>query len=197
MSILAEVPAQVMQAAAQFASSDPCKQGLTGIHLQGEPGGIRVGSTNGHFAFRCVVPFGNLTYMDQKELLVPAASFKKKVTYARKVSITGSEARFCGGKKETMDMLETRPCVQSEHTFPVGFDTLWPDPELMKNSPGSFVAFNEEYMRTICDVVAKYPESGTLRMYLNNSPATPMLLTSETEDFQLQFLLMPIQTREG
>jgi hypothetical protein len=204
MTILAEAPAAIMQMAAEFAHTDFFKEGLCGIHLQSIANGMRIAATNGHFAFRCIVPFSDHCYIAQEQLLVPAAAFKKKVAYSKKVSILDGEARFCGGKKDTMTLLEARPlapsCPTEKWTFPSHFDTLWPALETLDNEPGGFIAFNPEYMRTICDVVAKCPDAGRLQLYTSNNTTSPMVLTAtacETalDELLLEFLLLPLAVR--
>lgn len=197
MTILAEVPAIVMQMAAQFAHPDLYKGGITGIHLHLQKNGLRIAATNGHFAFRCTVPFGDHCFINQEELLVPASTFKKKVAYARKVSIVDGEARFCGGKKDAMGMLETRPCIAplpaDSWIFPSHFDSLWPCSKTMENKPGAFIAFDPAYMRTICDI-AKMAES-RLHWFTGNSTIGAMLLTAESDGLELEMLLLPVQVR--
>jgi len=201
MPILAELPALVMHMAAQFVHHDPYKEGITCIHLQQKNDGIRVASTNGHFAFRCLVPYGascfmvDNTSMGNNELLLPALTFKKKVNYAQRVSIGNGEAKFIGGKKMEMDMLETRPCKESEWSFPSHFDSLWPDPANMENAPAAPVTVNADYMRIICDTIAKFSDNGLVKMHLANSANSAMLLTTSMDDLALQFLLLPVMVR--
>lgn len=181
--------------AAQFVHYDSCKEGITCIHLQQKDNGIRVASTNGHFAFRCLVPYGESCFMGDNELLLPAITFKKKVNYAQKVIIGNGEARFIGGKKDVMEMLETRPCHASEWSFPGHFDSLWPDPVSMDNAPAAPVTMNADYMRIICDTVAKFSDKGLVKMHLADSATSAMLLTTSMDDLALQFLLLPVMVR--
>lgn len=201
MTILAEIPANVMHIASQFVHSDPCKESITCIHLKQTNDGIRVASTNGHFAFRCLVPYGPSCFMadDQSmgnnELLLPALPFKKKVTYAQKVSIGNGEAKFIGGKNNQMEMIETRPCKESDWPFPNHFDSLWPDPATMENSPKAPVAFNAEYMRIICDMAWKWSDNGTIKMWQGDSPTSAMLLSTSLDLLKLDWLLLPVMVR--
>lgn len=202
MTIITEVPAFVLHIAAQFASVEPHKEAITGIHLQGTAKGMRIASTNGHFAFRCLVPFGehcllaNDAAMGNCELLLPASAFKKKANYARKVVINNGEARFIGGKKDTMDMLEARPCNAMEWEFPRHFDSLWPDPASMANSPGAFTAFNSDYMRIICDMASKWSDSGRVQMHQGATNTEAIMITTSAEDLELQWLLLPVMVRK-
>jgi len=201
MNILIEAPAIVMHMAAQFTSHDESKEGITCVHLQQTNNGIRVASTNGHFAFRCVVPYGPLCSVkrddqavDNNEMLFPAFAFKKKVAYAHKVVIGNEEAKFIGGRK-TMDMLETRPCKASEWSFPGHFDSLWPDPASMDNAPAGPVTVNADYMRIICDVAAKFSDNGRVKMHFADSAHSAMLLTTSMDGLMLEMLLLPVMVR--
>ena len=135
------------------------------------------------------------TSMGNNELLLPALTFKKKVNYAQRVSIGNGEAKFIGGKKMEMDMLETRPCKESEWSFPSHFDSLWPDPANMENAPAAPVTVNADYMRIICDTIAKFSDNGLVKMHLANSANSAMLLTTSMDDLALQFLLLPVMVR--
>ena len=68
MTTLTKLSAIVMHMAAQFVHHDSGKEGITCIHLQQKDNGIRVASTNGHFAFRCLVPYGESCFMGDDEL---------------------------------------------------------------------------------------------------------------------------------
>jgi len=210
MTVLIEVPAIVMHMAAQFTSHDESKEGITCVHLQQTNNGIRVASTNGHFAFRCVVPYGPLCSIihdravDNNEMLLPAFAFKKKVAYAHKVIIGNAkhrnghfpgEAKFIGGRKDTMDMLETRPCKASEWSFPGHFDSLWPDHVSMDNAPAAPVTVNADYMRIICDIAAKFSDNGLIKMHFADSAHSAMLLTASMDDLRMEMLLLPVMVR--
>jgi hypothetical protein len=201
MTVLIEVPAIVMHMASQFTSHDECKEGITCVHLQQTNNGLRVASTNGHFAFRCVVPYGPLCSVtdneavDNNEMLLSAFAFKKKVAYAHKVIMGNGEAKFIGGRKDTMDMLETRPCKASEWSFPSHFDSLWPDPASMDNAPAAPVTVNADYMRIICDVAAKFSDNGLIKMHFADSAHSAMLLTTSMDDLRLEMLLLPVMVR--
>ena len=193
-----EAPAILLHIAAQFAHPDAYGGSITDIHLKSTANGMRIAATNGHFAFRCLVPFGALCFMQSPEALIPAKSFKKKVAYAQKAIINESEARFYGGKKEgMMDLIEARPCVcDNTDEFPSHFDSLWPDPASMANAPAKPVVFNSEYMRTICDIGAKLSDSTNLKVHMGESPTSPLLLTTSINDTELQFLLLPVMVRD-
>lgn len=186
-----------MHMASQFTSHDECKEGITCVHLQQTNNGLRVASTNGHFAFRCVVPYGPLCSVidnkavDNNEMVLPAFAFKKKVAYAHKVIIGNGEAKFIG----TMDMLETRPCKASEWSFPSHFDSLWPDPASMDNAPAGPVTVNADYMRIICDTAAKFSDNGLIKMHFADSAHSAMLLTTSMDDLRLEMLLLPVMVR--
>lgn len=193
-----EAPAILLHIAAQFVHPDACKGAITDIHLKSMHNGMRIAATDGHFAFRCLVPFGPLCFMQLPEALIPAKTFKKKVAYAQKAIINNGESRFYGGKKEgVMDLLEARPCVgDNRDEFPSHFDSLWPDPASMANAPAKPVVLNSEYMRTICDISAKLADSVNIKVRMGESPTSPLLLTTSLGDTELQFLLLPVMVRD-
>jgi hypothetical protein len=196
---IAELPAFIMHIAAQFVSTDATKGSITDIHIQSTANGARIASTNGHFAFRCFVPFGDNCFLGQDELLVPASPFKKKIAYAMKATIANDEVRFYGGKKATkeqMELLEARPCIaDNAMEFPRQFDSLWPDPASMENAPGKFIAFNASYMKAICDA-AKWSDNGNIKMWQGSSPVSAMLLKADADGLELQWLLLPVMVRD-
>jgi hypothetical protein len=65
----------------------------------------------------------------------------------------------------------------------------------MSNKPGKPVAFNASYMKIISEVVAKFSETGNIKMHLA-SPTSAMLFTASLEDTEVQLLLMPVQVRD-
>ena len=194
--ITTELPSFILEAAAQFASKDECKEALQGIHLLNCGATIRVAATNGHYAFRAYVEKGQHCSMDNDELLVPVSTFKKKVGYARKAIINSGdgEVRFYGGKKEELSLLEARPCQPLPYQFPQ-IDQIFPSKEQMSNKPGKPVAFNASYMKTISEVVAKFSETGNVQMHLA-LPTSAMLFTASLEEADVQMLLMPVQVRD-
>ena len=128
-------------------------------------------------------------------MLLPAFAFKKKVAYAHKVIIGNGEAKFIGGRKDTVDMLETRPCKVSEWSFPSHFDSLWPDPASMDNAPAAPVMVNADYMRIICDTAAKFSDNGLIKMHFADSAHSAILLTTSMDDLRLEILLVPVMVR--
>ncbi|MEY3963755.1 MAG: hypothetical protein RLZZ106_1010, partial [Cyanobacteriota bacterium] len=76
------LPAQVLYVAAQFASRDETKQALQLISVRrsGE-GEITIESTDGHRAFRFRLPAGEHWYLERDQLLLNAASFRKRISY--------------------------------------------------------------------------------------------------------------------
>jgi hypothetical protein len=194
--VTTELPAYILEAAAQFASKDECKEALQGIHLLNCGTTIRVAATNGHYAFRAYVEKGQNFSMDNDDLLVPVSAFKKKVSYARKAIINSveGEVRFYGGKKDELNMLEARPCQPLPYQFP-RIDQIFPSEDQMSNKPGKPVAFKASYMKTISEVVAKFSETGNIKMHLA-SHTSAMLFSASLEETEVQLLLMPVQVRE-
>jgi hypothetical protein len=145
------LPAQLLHVAAQFASTDPAKQLLTGILIRpaydekGHPG-IRIDSTDGYRAFSVTCP--NTAWECDKPILLSASAFKKRIPYAVAAQFDSMEddnARILGGKTKdgTLDLASGRGLqfIQSipamwEPTYaftgdPVEqypkVDQLWPD----------------------------------------------------------------------
>jgi hypothetical protein len=46
--------------------------------------------------------------MEEDELLLPSTAFKKKAAYGKKIVHNDNEARFYGGKKDQMELIEAR-----------------------------------------------------------------------------------------
>jgi hypothetical protein len=65
----------------------------------------------------------------------------------------------------------------------------------MENAPAAPVTINADYMRIICDTIAKFSDNGLVKMHLANSATSAMLLTANLDDLALQFLLLPVMVR--
>lgn len=222
--LLAQLPAQLLHIASQFASKDEAKQALTVINVKcieetrSLPAHIRIASTNGHYAFRCrlFVPNGDFTHTPAPwfsavpELSITADSFRKRPAYAQQALIySEGEARLLGSKKgQAMGLLEVRPIGNPVDpymmAFPPGFDELWPNPELMGNEPKTPIGWNGDYMATICKIAGKYSDNACIKFHCGKAPHTPLYLECETEEAKyrdselpgkLEFLLMPVQIR--
>jgi hypothetical protein len=189
------IPSNVALVAAQFCHTDVFKGELTFVHFAKRPCSIRAGSTNGHYAFRCIVPTSESFFMEEDELLLPSTAFKKKAAYSKKIVHNDNEARFYGGKKDQMELIEARPCLVSNATFPRQFDSLFPTE--WENNPRRAIVFNSEYMRTVSDVIAKYSEHGRMKMNFGDSCNAAVTITSEMDDgLKMEFLLLPVMVRQ-
>lgn len=204
---LAQLPAQLLHIAAQFASSDPAKAALCNIHIEQQDDKLRIASTNGHYAFRVVLDADpercSGAWLNVPELALPAATFKKRSPYALQALIRADgEARLYGAKRgQLVGLLEARPCGDVSgaygHPFPPSFDQLWPD--TFRNAPGAPVAVNASYLGDICAIVARYSEKSFVSWQCN-AATTPLLYTAiydaaPCDGVKLEFLLMPVQVR--
>jgi hypothetical protein len=218
--IVALVPAQILWAAAQFASADDCKEVLTHICLRTVPvrGGtespaVEITSTDGHRLFRAAIPstdhfFGYSDTIDnEKGFKLKAKPLRKRVAYAHYALIRKSGiVEFIGGKKaRTADTLPTESLISvnaSSHpwedsTFP-HTGNLWPDRfGLNTERP---IAFNASYLADFCNVVSKLSLNGTVKME-RNSNNTPAVLSCDCDIFSvencvtLEYLIMPVVIR--
>lgn len=65
----------------------------------------------------------------------------------------------------------------------------------MNNAPAAPVTMNADYMRIICDTVAKFSDKGLVKMHLANSATSAMLLTTSMDGLMLELLLLPVMVR--
>lgn len=218
--IVALVPAQILWAAAQFASTDDCKGLLTNVCLRtvvvrgdSEGPAVEITSTDGHRLFRAIIPstehfFGYSDTIDnEKGFKLKAKPLKKKVAYAHYALIRKSGiVEFIGGKKaKKADTLPTENLCSvhaSSHpwddaTFPQT-GNLWPDRFGLHTEKA--IAFNASYLADFCNVVSKLSLNGTIKMERNSSN-TPAVFTCDCEVFSveecitLECLIMPVIIR--
>ena len=196
------LPAPILHIAAQFASTDECKQLLCCVYVTKSDKGIEVASTDGHRLFRFVMPFKSASDLYKVNssigLKLDAKLLKKKVNLAKYVIIGPDKSiEFIGGKGKLEDPLEKR--YQK-----LDFDGVYPNynqlfPEKFSNTPGGPIAFNSLYLSDFCQMAAKYSNNGVVKM-VSNSPTTPMVFTAicdveRLEGLELEYLLMPVQVR--
>ena len=215
--IVALVPAQILWAAAQFASTDECKELLTNVCLRTvalkDGPAVEITSTDGHRLFRAVIPstehfFGYSDTIDnEKGFKLKAKPLKKRVAYAHYALIRKSGVvEFIGGKKrKTADTLPTDN-LSSVHASSHPYDeaifphtgNLWPD--RFGRDTDKAIAFNASYLSDFCNVVSKLSLNGTVKME-RNSNNTPAVLTCDCDVFSvedcvtLEYLIMPVVIR--
>ena len=208
--VIALVPAQLLWAAAQFASTDKCKELLTTICINTKDFDsgcyLEIASTDGHRLFKAVIPYSEhfFAYSDlidkEKGFMVFAKPLKKAVSYAQYAVIRKSgQVEFMGGKKSTTDFLCSVNASARE----------WQDatyPNYNQLIPKSFgintekpIAFNAGYLSDFCKVVSKLSPNGTVKMQRNshNTPAVfdcDYCLIDETS-IKLECLVMPVLIR--
>jgi len=200
------LPAQVLYVAAQFASRDEAKQALQLISVRRSgPDQITIESTDGHRAFRFRLPAGEHWYLERDQLLLNAASFRKRITYGHwalvnergVVEVLGGKVSK-GGKFPPGDLIEARPWKHEAdcYQFPQ-LDQLWPDK--FNNNPGGPIAWNASYLGAFLAEVSRYSHNGVVRMECNGAQ-TPMVFSCSCElpaleGCELEYLLMPVQLR--
>jgi len=208
--VIALVPAQLLWSAAQFASTDECKELLTTICINTKVSDsdsyLEIASTDGHRLFRAVVPYSEhfFAYPDlidkEKGFKVLAKPLKKTVGYAQYAIIRKSgQVEFMGGKKSTTDLLCSVNASAREWQ-----DATYPNynqliPESFGINTEKPIAFDAGYLSDFCKVVSKLSPNGIVKMQ-RNSENTPVVfdcdycLIDETS-IKLECLIMPVLIR--
>ena len=213
----AVLPYWPIWAAAQFASTDECKELLAFVHVWRDGDAFQIESTDGHRAFRFRLPawgadaMPTLWRVPDQGLLLHAKALKKAVAYGKLLAVTHEmRAVFHGGKKGALSELSsvnlaghfsvhTSDDCSKVGTYP-NLNQLWPD--RFTNEPGNPWAFNARYLREWCAVAEKLSVNGTTRTQ-GNGAITPFVFSCDYEkcigqhfnDAQLELLLMPVQMR--
>jgi hypothetical protein len=212
----AVLPYWPIWAAAQFASTDPCKQVLNFVHIWRDTDAYQIESTDGHRAFRYRLPLWTadctptLWRVPDAGLLLHAAPLKKAQPQARLLTVTNDlRAVFHGGKQLSLAELMSVNLagffgVNSANescppTFP-RINQLWPDK--FTNAPTTPFAFNARYLKEWFAVVDKLSTSGISRTQCNEA-TNPFVMDcsyvqcigQHSEDAKLELLLMPVQIR--
>jgi hypothetical protein len=204
--VLAQLPAQLLHVAAQFASKDPAKPAINVVHVLriAETGRIKIEATNGHIAFRCYLPEAQPDdaaggfWMQCNELFLSREAFAKRPPYSTLALIRADgEARLYGARKgAALSLQESRPLAghpcECGTPFP-NLDQVWPGE--FNNAPGAPIGANADYLAVICKAISTYTENAVVR-WACNCPTTPLHFEAATPDGVLmQFLLMPVQMR--
>lgn len=194
-STLAVLPAQMLYVAAQFASKDHAKEGLTYINVRKSGDTITIASTDGHRLFRVRIPAEN-AYFLERELMLSPMTFKKRITKAAYTFITDQ------GMAETRGvipgLIQSVPC-------PSGCDFSFPEyerliPDTYSGNADAPIAFSANYLAAFLKEVARFCDNGTVKMQFN-MPTTPLLFTGESTldgsgiQVTMEYLLMPICIR--
>jgi hypothetical protein len=207
--IVALVPAQLLWAAAQFASTDECKELLTTICINTKVADsdhfLEIASTDGHRLFRAVVPYSEhfFAYSDlidkEKGFKILAKPLKKAVSYVKYAVIRKSgQVEFMGGKKSSTDLLcsvNANAREWQDATYP-NYNQLMP--ERFGIDTEKPIAFNASYLSDFCKVVSKLSPNGTVKMQ-RNSHNTPAVFDCDycliDETIKLECLIMPVVIR--
>jgi hypothetical protein len=217
------LPAQLLHVAAQFASTDPAKQLLTGILVRPardedgkEIGGIRIDSTDGTRAFSVTCP--DTAWECDKPILLSASAFKKRISYAVAAEIEGEtdelgNIRILGGKTKdgTLDLASGRGLtfMQSipafwQPTYAFVGDPAEQYPKVDQIWPSQFgrdtdtpIAFNAALLADFLTEVKRYSTNDLVTMQRNGA-INPMVFTSEMSgawlnEVEMRFLLCPVE----
>lgn len=204
----ANLPAQLLCVAAQFASTDRAKEILTAIRVRpaGDNGGVIIDSVNGHSGFRVVCP--DPTWRCDQPLLLSAKALKKRIPNARRACINSFddgngeweiEARIMGD----VGFMQSIPCTargSTGNTLVVDnwprFDELWPTE--FSNAAHLPIRFSAKLLSDFLAQVSRYTDNSVVTMQ-HNTPTTPLVFTgtinqpeSWLADVTMEFLLMPV-----
>jgi hypothetical protein len=215
---IAFLPAQLLHVAAQFASTDPVKQLLTGIlirpaHDEEEYPGIRIDSTDGVHAFSVTCP--NTAWECSEPMLLSASAFKKRIPYAVAAQLDGMELgniRVLGGKKANVVTSIEENGLQFMQSIPAFWqptyafegdpaeqypkvDQLWPSQ--FGRDTDTPIAFNAALLADFLAEVKRYSTNDLVVMQRNGA-TNPMVFTSTMsgawlDEVEMRFLLMPVQ----
>ena len=206
---VAMLPYLPLWAAAQFASCDEAKGVINFIHIRiGEDGECAIEATDGHRLLRHRFQLGDQCHVDTsmtggQSLLIHPKDLRKFVRYGRFVSVSFDlRLEILGGKGEAMQPLVT---LHNPHFFGVTHASdsrhmEYPNipqliPESFSNAPGGSFAFNARYVKEWCSVVEKWTDNNVTRVECN-APTTPFIWSAkDSENGELEYLLMPVQVR--
>lgn len=207
------LPAKLLWAAAQFASTDDAKGVITTIRVRPiDGGGIIIDSTDGNRAFR--VACRHEQWHCSETLLLDPKKFKKWIAAAFAAQ---SETGMDGIAKITD--INGIPCAGIPYSTPweadgwPNLDQLWPFE--CGNNPKKPIHFNANLLADYLKVVGKLSGKGCTKMETNGA-LQPLRFLAEVADgtkatrkvplsdkleevpatVSLEFMLMPLQVRE-
>ena len=214
--IVALLPAPILWAAAQFASTDPAKELLNCLCLKTvviksqtkEAGdndqyvgpGVEITSTDGHRLFRAVIPASDhfFGYADQinndQGFKLQAKPLKKRIAYAHYALIAKSgRVEFIGGKKAKGSTGLPQENLSSVFASCHPYETAsFPNcaqliPDHFGQGTESPIAFNAGYLADFCNVVSKLSSNGVVKMRRNHR-TTPAVFSCLYELFSVGFI---------
>jgi hypothetical protein len=206
-NVIATLPPAILWAAAQFASNDPAKNCLTFIQVtKNDDGYISIITTDGHRAFRVILPPCDDYSLSCDQLLIRAGAFKKVGSLLKgKLAVFSetvnpdlpsgdliSTCRIVGYKCETVEIREANIGGKYSPTYP-NVPQLWPD--TFSCEPGLPIAFNATYAAEFMKVAEKLSPEGVVSMFTNYN-ITPLVYRCHWQDgIMINYLLMPVQLR--
>lgn len=214
--IVALVPAPILWAAAQFASTDPSKELLNCICLKTvviksqtkEAGdndqyvgpGVEITSTDGHRLFRAVIPASDhfFGYADQIDnalgFKLQAKPLKKRVPYAHYALVSKSgRVELIGGKKAKAATGLPQENLSSVYASSHPFETAcFPNcaqliPDHYGQGTETPIAFNARYLAEFCSVVDKLSSNNVVKMRRNHR-TTPAVFSCLYDLFSVGFI---------
>ena len=195
--IVALVPAPILWAAAQFASTDPGEELLNCICLKTvviqaktkEAGdddqhvgpGVEITSTDGHRLFRAAIPasadfFGYAEHIDNESgFKLQAKPLKKRIAYAHYALISKSgRVELIGGRKAKSATGLPKENLSSVYASSHPVETArFPNcsqliPDHYGQGTETPISFNAGYLADFCNVVSKLSSNGVVKMKRNH-----------------------------
>lgn len=192
-----KIPAQLLWAAAQCASSDQYKGALHTVQVQldcAEHNKIKVTirATNGHIAYRVVSYCEGEADNLPESFCVDAKTLAKILKTENHITLTriAGELRVQGFKMGIRIDAE----YLGGHTYP-NVDAIWPDIKEYGNIPGAPIGIAGTYLELVGKIANRVTEKGNLRMHSAALPTTPVIFTTGTDADCPEMLVMPVQFR--
>jgi hypothetical protein len=206
------LPAQLLHAAAQFASTDETRAALTAIYvrpLSADLSGVQIESTDGNRIFR--VMCSNAAWQCFEPMLIPAKPFKKKMPKtSRLVTIApnGNVANILGGIAPEPQLLQGLPLPALLYDGEaVAVDSYPNTARIWEEALGgptsnfnSAVSFSSDLMADFLKVASSLSVNGAVKVQFTGTH-TPIICSAELEPQQwletvkIEYLLMPIARR--
>lgn len=197
MTTLAVIPARYVWAAAQFAAKPSNHKNLIAdVCLRVESDGAAyLYATNGHYAFRALVPMGpdDTASMEGQEFKFYASAFTTpgQLVKGGYLVFSAEGTATLEGVKGS-DIRAWQPGDAGQYP---NIRQLWPDDSALVCEPGCRMGASAKYLATIAKVADKLSSSGTVTFRTASAPSQPMVWTIDTELGEVEILLMPVQLR--
>ena len=181
-----QLPAQIVYTASLFVSSYEHKKLLMSVNVRKENNKITITSTDGHRAFRCSFDVNETYNMEEGSMNLKISAFKKRIPKAKVVELSDNKATF---KDEKDNVIVINPYETMIGVYP-NVDNVWPS-EYHNNSEEP-ITFNPELIVPYFTELKRYGNNVKMETNKNHNP---LQFSGTIEDFETQFLLMPVQVR--